>query len=207
MSYQFDPSIINPFTIEKPIPVRDADTLEAALAHVNFGARAFTVTSAKEVAEIADLAEQMLAERLVRRSSRRGARFTYVPPGPDEDHGGRRCVSIRLVLERGRTDWSLVAAEKVTVGAGDPARGGLAVTSAVVAQAVSRLTNSFEVIDATGDGARGKGRLRVLKRLSEKNGISASDPLLHPGPARTTLYGAPDTEKGRMRYSRPDPSN
>lgn len=94
--------------------------IEAALEKVNGKARAHTITSHSELAELAERAEEALkASGLLLLKDRRGARLTFSPSGPGKAYAKKafRVTTTSIVIERGPSGWLLTRAQRAEIPA------------------------------------------------------------------------------------------
>lgn len=72
-------------TLKKPIPLTDTQAIKAALEAANGKATAFTLTTADELLEVAERADELLADVLTK-ALRPGAEVVFQPAGPGKSY-------------------------------------------------------------------------------------------------------------------------
>lgn len=105
------------------INVSDRDKLAAALEEVN-GRAAAHVMEWYNVQRLAARVESDLESRGVPKKSRRGVRISYRPAGPGKAYArkARHVVSTAVALERGASEWFMVACARAELWADSPER-------------------------------------------------------------------------------------
>ena len=161
----------------KPIKIEDTAAIEAALAAVNGRAESFTITSADQVAKIAQQAEQALANSLTK-AARVGARVSYTPAGPSAKSYKRAVISTTIGLERRAAGWVLIAIDRATVYPCTPSRLHIGLSPeqhmAAAIRAVSEVGATF-IRDARTQAGSAHADLAFVQAAAKKAGIDRAE--------------------------------
>jgi hypothetical protein len=161
----------------KPIKIEDTAAIEAALAAINGRAESFTITSAAQVAKIAEQAEQALANSLTK-AARAGARVSYTPAGPSAKSYKRAAVSTTIGLERRAAGWVLIAIDRTEVFPRSPSRLHIALSPeqhmAAAIRAVSEVQATF-IREARAQAGSAHADLVFIQAAAKKAGISNAE--------------------------------
>lgn len=89
--------------------------LTHALAAVNGKAVTFTITSERDVADVATRAEKYLDKHEIRSRDRLGAKITFRPAGPTANAYRFKSISTEIELTRGSKGWYLTGVKRAPV--------------------------------------------------------------------------------------------
>lgn len=126
------------------IDIKNAATIEAALAAVNGRAEAHTYTTFYEVADVAAKAEAAL-ENLLLKGDRPGARWSKTSGSKVANSYKNSRLATTVVLERKTAGWYLVEVHSVSVMESGGGKGRLTLTQAQDAAAKALLQKQYRV--------------------------------------------------------------
>jgi hypothetical protein len=126
------------------VSIQNNSAINAELLKVNGRAESFTVTCTKQILEAIKKAEEKLA--VLPKSQWQGIVFSYVPAGPSARSYKFNATSTVVRVERGASDWFLVAIGKVAVSPKERERLSIEISPDQSSEIQRRAVAEFYVI-------------------------------------------------------------
>ena len=124
--------------------IQNNSAINAELLKINGRAESFTISCAKQILEAIKKAEEKLA--VLPKSQWQGIVFSYVPAGPTARSYKFNATSTVVRVERGASDWFLVAIGKVAVSPKERERLSIEITPDQSSEIQRRAVAEFYVI-------------------------------------------------------------